>query len=131
MNPATALAIGLGLVGAYLFKTYVMDSSSSSVAFINQGGALFWPKELAPKLVAALTPLKATPHSSVERVWILGPTGTEPALAKVKAIQASGSVVSSSPNLLEPNSWPKAIAQVTPAELMTYADKSAAILPAL
>jgi hypothetical protein len=98
--------------------------------FVMQGGARFWKKELAPKLAAALEPLKATPHSSVERVWVLGPTGTEPALARVKAIQAAGSVVSTSPNLLG-GGGPLAFAQVTPAELMTYADKSAAILPVL
>jgi hypothetical protein len=131
VNPtALAVLLGAAVVGAVAYVWKSAGGGGGSDLFVMQGDARFWKPELAPKLAAALSQLKATPHSSVERVWVLGPTGTEPALAKAKAIQVAGSVVSTSPNLLG-GGGSMAFAQVTPAELMKYADKSAAILPAL
>lgn len=136
MNPTAVIAVALGLAAAYVVSKYVLPSAGAAVGgggdpadFQMVGQARFWKKELAPKLAAALGALKATKHTSVADVWMLGPTGEKDALALAKEIQASGSVVATSPNLLEPAATPKAMSRVTAAALMTFADKSAAILP--
>lgn len=128
MNPAPFLFVGLGLVTAFLVKTFVLDPNDM---FVMQGGARFWKPTKAPELKKALAGLKATPHSSVADVWVLSPTAGEDALALIAKIRAEGSVVSTTPNLLDPHATDKAMAKVTAAQLATFADKSAAILPTL
>lgn len=128
MNPTALIAIGLGVIGALLVKTFVLDPGDM---FLMQGGARFWKPAKADELRKALGALKATPHSQVADVWVLDPAGAESALDLAKKIQASGSVVATSPNLLDAHASPKTMAKVTAAQLMTFADKSAAILPAL
>lgn len=133
MNPLQAiLGIGAGVLAVLVLKTVFGGSD----LFLMQGGTRFWKKEQAGPLHKALMGLSATPHTMVADVWVLDPTakapaGSENALSLVKKIQASGSVVATSPNLLDEGSWPKTLAKVTAAQLMTFADKSAAILPAL
>lgn len=131
LKPIVAVAgLGFGIL-AGLVVARIIKGSAGDELFLEQGGVRFWQKSQTEKLRATLAGLKATPHSQVERVWVLAPTGTEPALDRVHAIQQSGSVAATSPNLLDPSSWPKAMSQVTAAELMTFSDKSAAILPVL
>ena len=127
MNPAPFVFVGLGLVAAFLLKTFVLDPNDM---FVMQGGARFWKPTKAAELKKALASLKATPHSQIADVWVLGATG-EDALALIQKIREGGSVVATTPNLLDPHATDKAMSKVTPAQLATFADKSAAILPTL
>lgn len=127
---AGAAALAAAAVAAVVWAS--SSSSSSSGAFVMEGKARFWRKELAPELAAALAKLRATPHSQVERVWVLGPTGPESALDRVRAIQAKGDVATSTPNLLDPSSTAgKGLGELTAAEFLNYADPTAAVLPVL
>jgi hypothetical protein len=128
MNPAPFVFVGLGLVAAFLLKTFVLDPNDM---FVMQGGARFWKPTKAAELKKALASLKATPHSTVADVWVLSPASGEDALALIQKIRESGSVVATTPNLLDPHATDKAMSKVTPAQLATFADKSAAILPTL
>lgn len=122
--------LGAVVVGVLGYVAYGVVSKGGG-KFTVVGGSRFWDKSQAGALKAKLETLKATP-GPVERTWVLGPTGTESALARVQAIQGAGSFAVTTDNLLS-GSGPLGLSQVLATEVGTLAPASGSVaaLPAI
>lgn len=127
--PPVIAAVLLGLA-AFTIYNFVFAGPS----FVMQGGSKFWPPSTASALKGKLSQLRATPHPTVERTWMLGPAGPESALDRVRAIQAAGSFAVTTDNLLGgAGAGPMGLSQVLASEVTTLAPASGgvAVLPAI
>jgi len=130
MNPAAAVALGVGV--ALVLKSLVGGKlgGGGGARLFMQGKTQFWTPDSAPALRAVLSRSRLVP-SGTERVFEVQPGAG--ALADVQAMRMRGNVVQASVNLTDPARKTRCmLAEVTPEQFMNLeTGTQTAVLPNL